>query len=197
MKTEIMDLFNTAYGTSSAVPMAIIGFVGMILSCVLLVVHLLTSANNKQLEFKIVITMILSSLLCLFGEYQMRNDSLKNIKEAIQDQYSDARIIEDQRYSSTFLTQGNEYSYSVKDSVITIYFENMAVSTIKDGVISDISDKNISKPDSDSEELDGRSDTTNLLLGIAALLSIIFTISNSTSIKLLAKKRAKNTELLE
>lgn len=139
--------------------------------------------------------MILSSLLCLFGEYQMRNDSLKNIKEAIQDQYSDARIIEDQRYSGTFLTQGNEYSYSVKDSVITIYFENMAVSTIKDGVISDISDKNISKPD--SEELDGRSDTTNLLLGIAALLSIIFTISNSTSIKLLAKKRAKNTELLE
>lgn len=197
MKTEIMDLFNTAYGTSSAVPMAIIGFVGMILSCVLLVVHLLTSANNKQLEFKIVITMILSSLLCLFGEYQMRNDSLKNIKEAIQDQYSDARIIEDQRYSGTFLTQGIEYSYSVKDSVITIYFENMAVSTIKDGVISDISDKNISKPDSDSEELDGRSDTTNLLLGIAALLSIIFTISNSTSIKLLAKKRAKNTELLE
>lgn len=81
--------------------------------------------------------------------------------------------------------------------LITIYFENMAVSTIKDGVISDISDKNISKPDSDSEELDGRSDTTNLLLGIAALLSIIFTISNSTSIKLLAKKRAKNTELLE
>lgn len=197
MKTEIMDLFNTAYGTSSAVPMAIIGFVGMILSCVLLVVHLLTSANNKQLEFKIVITMILSSLLCLFGEYQMRNDSLKNIKEAIQDQYSDARFIEDQRYNGTFLTQGNEYSYSVKDSVITIYFENMAVSTIKDGVISDISDKNISKPDSDSEELDGRSDTTNLLLGIAALLSIIFTISNSTSIKLLAKKRAKNTELLE
>lgn len=197
MKTEIMDLFNTAYGTSSAVPMAIIGFVGMILSCVLLVVHLLTSANNKQLEFKIVITMILSSLLCLFGEYQMRNDSLKNIKEAIQDQYSDARIIEDQQYSGTFLTQGNEYSYSVKDSVITIYFENMAVLTIKDGVISDISDKNILKPDSDSEELDGRSDTTNLLLGIAALLSIIFTISNSTSIKLLAKKRAKNTELLE
>ena len=197
MKTEIMDLFNAAYGTSSAVPMAIIGFAGMILSCVLLVVHLFTSANNKQLEFKIVITMILSSLLCLFGEYQMRNDSLKNIKEAIQDQYSDARIIEDQRYSCTFLTQGNEYSYSVKDSVITIYFENMAVSTIKDGVISDISDKNISKPDSDSEELDGRSDTTNLLLGIAALLSIIFTISNSTSIKLLAKKRAKNTELLE
>lgn len=127
----------------------------------------------------------------------MRNDSLKNIKEAIQDQYSDARIIEDQRYSGTFLTQDNEYSYSVKDSVITIYFENMAVSTIKDGVISDISDKNISKPDSDSEELHGRSDTTNLLLGIAALLSIIFTISNSTSIKLLAKKRAKNTELLE
>ena len=42
MKTEIMDLFNTAYGTSSAVLMAIIGFVGMILSCVLLVVHLLT-----------------------------------------------------------------------------------------------------------------------------------------------------------
>lgn len=35
MKTEIMDLFNTAYGTSPAVPMAIIGFVGMILSCVL------------------------------------------------------------------------------------------------------------------------------------------------------------------
>lgn len=73
----------------------------------------------------------------------------------------------------------------------------MAVLTIKDGVISDISDKNISKPDSDSEELDGRSDTTNLLLGIVALLSIIFTISNSTSIKLLAKKRAKNTVLLE
>lgn len=90
----------------------------MILSCVLLVVHLLTSANNKQLEFKIAIIMILSSLSCLFGEYQMKNDSLKNIKEAIQDQYSDARIIEDQRYSGTFLTQGKEYSYSVKDSVI-------------------------------------------------------------------------------
>lgn len=122
--------------------MTIIGFVGMILSCVLLVVYSLTSANNKQLEFKIVITIILSSLLCLFGEY-------------------------------------------------------MAVSTIKDGVISDISDKNNSKPDSDSEELDGRNDTTNLLLGIAAFLSIIFTVSNSTSIKSLAKKYAKNTELLK
>ena len=122
--------------------MTIIGFVGMILSCVLLVVYSLTSANNKQLEYKIVITIILSSLLCLLGEY-------------------------------------------------------MAVSTIKDGVISDISDQNISKPDSDLEELDGRSDTTNLLLGIAALLSIIFTISTSTSIKLLAKKHTKTTALLE
>lgn len=99
----------------------------MILSCVLLVVYSLTSANNKQLEFKIVITIILSSLLCLLGEY-------------------------------------------------------MAVSTIKDGVISDISDKNNSKLDSDSEELDGRNDTTNLLLGIADFLSIIFTVSSSTSI---------------
>lgn len=58
----------------------------------------------------------------------------------------------------------------------------MAVSTIKDGVISDISDKNNSKLDSDSEELDGRNDTTNLLLGIADFLSIIFTVSSSTSI---------------
>lgn len=121
--------------------MTIIGFVGMILSCVLLVVYSLTSANNKQLEYKIVITIILSSLLCLLGEY-------------------------------------------------------MAASTIKDGVISDISDKNNSKPDSDSEELDGRNDTTNLLLGIADFLSIIFTVSSSTSI-ITCKKICKEYRAVE